>query len=582
MMKKYYILSKTATVESYQGIFNNFGLIDTEIVSYVRAVNHVFVDNIISDKDSLILLIPTILDPFNAYSYDGVEYALKYYCHFVSIKKGDFQIILLGTEEESSFWKHCEYSSFLKCPHVSYLKNNVYPLKEYLAHIEAVVFDMDWTCCIDRLKQVNVKKPASYKTHHSITNEWSIYRWSKCLGITNVEIQKEIEDFLYFNYLKAIYSETGTEHSELLYLFEKGKILLIDDEVGKGWHSFFKSFCGRGPSFSSIGDSFKNLTPEEIINNAEQKVKEYNPDVVVLDLRLHDDDFEIKDPMQLTGSKIFERIKAYNKGIQIVVFSASNKVWNYLPLASDGVILKESPDLSVNENYTQECIKNLRDTLMNCLKKSYLRKIYPKIEKLKKLVKQSDYFGDETDVMLGNIDVAFDLLAKSEEANEYKAYSFLQLFLVIEKYVGLESVFDKTDTSVYLYNGSNRYLILKDGEQKENSKDTYYQSVVTFEPPYFIFKRGSYNARFIETFFKVSVLLIFKFGKSSSNELNWPILNKKRNDIAHSGAEIKDKDIECLLDFMFFIFDESNTCWRDIKDAFPVESLEEQIIKLPE
>ena len=66
MMKKYYILSKTATVESYQGIFNNFGLIDTEIVSYVRAVNHVFVDNIISDKDSLILLIPTILDPFNA------------------------------------------------------------------------------------------------------------------------------------------------------------------------------------------------------------------------------------------------------------------------------------------------------------------------------------------------------------------------------------------------------------------------------------------------------------------------------------------------------------------------------------
>ena len=582
MMKKYYILSKNATVESYQSIFNSFELKDLEIVSYDRAIDNVLVSDICSAKDSLILLIPTILDSFNAYSYDGVEYALKFYFHFVSIKKGDFQVILLGTEDESAFWRHCEYSSFLKCPHVSYLKNNIYPIKDCLARIESVALDMDWAYCIERIKQIDIKKPASYKTHHSITNEWSIYRWSKCLGITNVEIQKEIEDFLYFNYLKAIYSETGTEHSELLYLFEKGKILLIDDEVGKGWHSFFKSFCGRGPSFSSIGDSFKNLTPEEIINNAEQKVKEYNPDVVVLDLRLHDDDFEIKDPMQLTGSKLFERIKAYNKGIQIVVFSASNKVWNYLPLASDGVILKESPDLSVNENYTQECIKNLRDTLMNCLKKSYLRKIYPKIEKLKKLVKQSDYFGDETDVMLGNIDVAFDLLAKSEEANEYKAYSFLQLFLVIEKYVGLESVFDKTDTSVYLYNGSNRYLILKDGEQKENSKDTYYQSVVTFEPPYFIFKRGSYNARFIETFFKVSVLLIFKFGKSSSNELNWPILNKKRNDIAHSGAEIKDKDIECLLDFMFFIFDESNTCWRDIKDAFPVESLEEQIIKHPE
>lgn len=569
--------------EEYGNAFKKADIPNVDLVSFDR-IQFFLSDTIKDIQEESLFMVPSILDSFNAFSYGGVELALKIYFHYASAKNNKFQIIVLGTEEEYAFWEHCRYSSILKCPHVGFIQNNIYSIQNYLLKVEPIDWNIDWDECIERLKRLNVSKPASYKTHHSITNEWSIYRWSKYLSIENIAIQKDIEEFLYFNYLKAIYPESKIDNPKSFLIAEKGKVLLIDDEVGKGWHTFFKSFLSFSHSvtFDSIGSNFKNLSKEDIIAQTEAKIKEFDPDVVLLDLRLHDTDFEDKSPSELTGAKVFEKIKNYNKGIQIVIFSASNKVWNYLPFASDGVILKESPDLSVNENYTQECIKNLRETLMNCLKKSYLRKIYPKIEKLKKLVKQSDYFGDETDVMLGNIDVAFDLLAKSEEANEYKAYSFLQLFLVIEKYVGLESVFEKTDTSVYLYNGSNRYLILKDGEQKENSKDTYYQSVVTFEPPYFIFKRGSYNARFIETFFKVSVLLIFKFGKSSSNELNWPILNKKRNDIAHSGAEVKDKDIECLLDFMFFIFDESNTCWRDIKDAFPVESLEEQIIKLPE
>lgn len=429
-MKKYYILSKTATVESYQGIFNNFGLIDTEIVSYVRAVNHVFVDNIISDKDSLILLIPTILDPFNAYSYDGVEYALKYYCHFVSIKKGDFQIILLGTEEESSFWKHCEYSSFLKCPHVSYLKNNVYPLKEYLAHIEAIVFDMDWTCCIDRLKQVNVKKPASYKTHHSITNEWSIYRWSKYLSIENIAIQKDIEEFLYFNYLKAIYPESKIDNPKSFLIAEKGKVLLIDDEVGKGWHTFFKSFLSfsHNVTFDSIGSNYKNLSKEDIIAQTEAKIKEFDPDVVLLDLRLHDTDFEDKSPSELTGAKVFEKIKNYNKGIQIVIFSASNKVWNYLPFASDGVILKESPENSVKRNYSKEAMTNLKDSLANALQKGhFLNPLYKDIVRIQQNLPKND-FGNS---VCKQFDLAFYLISKAERKEQY-AFAYVSLYMIIE------------------------------------------------------------------------------------------------------------------------------------------------------
>lgn len=429
MMKKYYILSKNTTVESYQSIFNSFELKDIEIVSYDRAVNHVFVSDIISAKDSLVLLIPTILDPFNAYSYDGVEYALKYYFHFVSIKKCDFQIILLGTEEESAFWRHCEYSSFLRCPHVSYLKNNIYPIKDCLARIGSVAMDMDWAYCIERLKQLDIKKPASYKTHHSITNEWSIYRWSKYLGIENIEIKKEIEDFLYFNYLKAIYPEKHIDSKKIL-LLEKGKVLLIDDEVGKGWSSFFKSFCNKytGTEFDSIGETFKNLSAEEIIIAAEEKVKKYCPDVVVLDLRLHDDDFDNKEPLQLTGARVFERIKKINEGIQIVVFSASNKVWNYLPLASDGVILKESPELSVRENYTQECIKNMLETLRTSLERgSFLSKLYGDVESTKQKLPNND-FGNS---ISNQLNIAYYLISRAEKSEQY-AFAYVSLYQIIE------------------------------------------------------------------------------------------------------------------------------------------------------
>ena len=46
---------------------------------------------------------------------------------------------------------------------------------------------------------------------------------------------------MYFNYLKVIYSESEVCFSDF-FVNEKGKVLLIDDEVGKGWSTFFKTF----------------------------------------------------------------------------------------------------------------------------------------------------------------------------------------------------------------------------------------------------------------------------------------------------------------------------------------------------
>ena len=415
--------------EEYGNAFKKADIPNVELVSFDR-IQFFLSDTIKDIQEESLFMVPSILDSFNAFSYGGVELALKIYFHYASAKNNKFQIIVLGTEEEYAFWEHCRYSSILKCPHVGFIQNNIYSIQNYLLKVEPIDWNIDWDECIERLKRLNVSKPASYKTHHSITNEWSIYRWSKYLSIENIAIQKDIEEFLYFNYLKAIYPESKIDNPKSFLIAEKGKVLLIDDEVGKGWHTFFKSFLSFSHSvtFDSIGSNFKNLSKEDIIAQTEAKIKEFDPDVVLLDLRLHDTDFEDKSPSELTGAKVFEKIKNYNKGIQIVIFSASNKVWNYLPFASDGVILKESPELSVRDNYTQECIKNMLETLRISLGKgSFLSKLFRDVESIKANLPNND-FGSS---ISKQFDLSFLLISKAETEEQF-AFSYVALYQIIE------------------------------------------------------------------------------------------------------------------------------------------------------
>ena len=584
-MRTYYFLPKdnpkdnqSRDNQSYQSIFNNVEIKNVELVTFEEF--QLFFSHIKQSIDEgAILLIPSILDSFNAYSYDGVELALRCYFCYVSNKNSKFRIVVLGSETEAAFWEHCSYSNVLKCPHVDYIQNNIYSIKAYLSGLESFDWKINWDECIDALKKINISQPASYKTHHSITNEWSIYRWSKYLGIENIAIQKDIEEFLYFNYLKAIYPESKIDDPKSFLITEKGKVLLIDDEAGKGWDTFFKSFFGysHSVSFDSIGENFKTLSQKEIVDQTTTKLEAFDPDLVLLDLRLHDEDFETKKPSELTGAKIFDVIKKkINKGIQIVIFSASNKVWNYLPFASEGIILKESPDMSVKLNYTKECIQNLRKTVENCLKKKYLKGFYSKIERVEKLILNSNCFEKRTEEIVGCLEIAFDLLTRGVENIEYNAYAYLQLFLVVEEYTKVGSVIDVTESDLYLCKGAERYRILKDKKQTDGGKIKY-ESAISFEGGHYCLCKGIYESRFIDTNFRVSSLLIFKFGENTSGTRNWTAIYTVRNTkAAHPKEEVvENKDIDQILDFMLFFFDENNANWRPTTDAFPERNIEE-------
>lgn len=437
------------------------------------------------------------------------------------------------------------------------------------------------------LSRTHVKAPANYATHHSATNKWSIFRWSRYIGIENVDGQDEIKNSLYFKYLKSKYPGAENTDQEQLLINEKGRILLVDDEAEKGWHRFFKTMCkgsSYGAIFDSIGNGFKKaVSKEEIISQVEKKIDNYKPDVVLLDLRLRDEDYFVNDPTELTGAKIFDKIKENNRGIQVVIFSASNKIWNYLPFASDGIILKESVEMSMKADYTKECINNTRKILENCLKRRYLKDFYSKIKDIKQFISDSNCFGDRTEELVGRLEIAFDLLKMNCEKNEYNAYAYLQLFLIIEEYTKLPSVMDDTDTDLYLCKESDRYRILKD--KKPGSGGNFiYQSAIYFDCGHYSLGQGKYIGRFIDTNFRVSTLLIFKFGENTSGVHNWTNINTIRSTkAAHPESNVVTNDeILQILNFMNYFFDKNKVNWRPQKDAFPERTDEENAVLLQE
>ena len=168
-------------------------------------------------------------------------------------------------------------------------------------------------------------------------------------------------------------------------LKNSGSIILIDDEVEKGWGSIFHKICD-GKNFDALGKEFKNIVNrDDIVDVAFNVAKD--ADVVILDLRLHDDDFNETNTKNLTGYKLLKKLKEHNKGIQVIIFSATNKIWNLQELQElkfDGFILKESPENSIDKKFTEKLIDNIYKTIDTCLEYSFLKKNFEKYNFLKK------------------------------------------------------------------------------------------------------------------------------------------------------------------------------------------------------
>lgn len=366
-------------------------------------------------------------------NFIGIKIAMQIYFYHLNNNMLQFEIVLFGFDSKESIFWHSSNPYFFKCPNISYRQIELDTRWDYSNNIKII----DKKEAIEVLKNIGIKPPTSYKSHHSITNEWSIFRWSSYLGI-QTPLEKEVENSLYFQYLKAINEIDQIIESKNFLVSGKGNVLLIDDEEEKGWNEYFRNLFKFSHSikFDSVGKGFKNRqTKKDIIEEAVSKIISFQPDIIILDLRLHDSDFDQHKPEELTGYSILEQIKnEINNGIQVILFSASNKIWNYQTLAEigfDGWVLKESPELSVDPHYTQNAIKNLKAQIDQCFERVYLKTIYKDTQELVGIIDQMDYESNFLETIKTQLKLSYYLLSRAEKKEQF-AYAFVSLYMVIE------------------------------------------------------------------------------------------------------------------------------------------------------
>lgn len=395
---------------------------------------------------------------------------------------------------------------------VKYVKNNYNEINEEL-------FNKQFT------ERIIVKPSGNYATRHSITNEWSIYRWANALKIENEQIQaidKKIGSNLYFKYLKAQYPIKKTIDANNQIITEEGKILYIDDEVEKGWDMIFSKICTQ-KKYKSIGNDFKNLYSTDIVQSTIQKVIDFDPDVVILDFRLHDDDFENIPTENVTGYKILKSIKDINNGIQVIILSATNKIWNLLELqkaGADGFILKESPELSIDENFSKNTITNIYRTINEALAKKYLKTIYTVWKESIQTTSNSDKkFISESKVALKT---AWELII-----SEHLDMGYLTIYQTIESYANklyqIGGSQDSIDGVTVIDKTGEKDNIWKLKYNKDGRNGDYFNSN----------DQGQPKTQKPTTIFKVSCLFHFKFKYNNNQLKEIGKLNKIRNNIAH-------------------------------------------------
>ena len=320
--------------------------------------------------------------------------------------------------------------------------------------------------------KLRLDPPLNYTDSHSIANEWAIHQWAKTIGCSeNEELKKVFQNVqynLYFKYLRTIHPISNRDiiSTTKLKINADGKprVLLIDDEAEKGWNEIFAFLLSDLNNIYSdcLRVDFKRLSSDEIIEKAIDKIFTDNIDVVILDFRLNSSDFENKKSEQITSIKLLKEIKKRNPGIQVIAFSATNKVWNLQALQEaevDSFIFKDG-----NENI-HLIIESLILKLTSSIKKSsWLKPIWNKtisvIDHLEAQRKKHILDRDFSGAITTFLQLGFDSLINSNKRFSFDS-AFIYYFLILEA-ISKQMINEDTPHKV---NYTNKY-----GESKSGYK----------------------------------------------------------------------------------------------------------------
>lgn len=261
--------------------------------------------------------------------------------------------------------------------------------------IEAAKRETHCAYITNELDQIHVSIPSNIGNNHSLANRWAIYRWQNMLKwkLDTPQIHnQELEKSLYFKYLVSKFGKRNKFKNDQKYPAKidgiEGKtIVYIDDEYDKGWSNILKQIVEKesNADFLCFDKFDKKISKKQLLDRINEFIDENDANCYLIDLRLHEDDFS--ENTNLTGHEIAEHIKERNKGNQIVVFTASNKIWNLkkelFKIGAIGYALKESPESNYTRDESKQQFIEFANAIKTACNLSFLKDLYDKQVQLK-------------------------------------------------------------------------------------------------------------------------------------------------------------------------------------------------------
>lgn len=345
------------------------------------------------------------------------------------------------------------------------------------------------------LSRIRIQAPDEL-SGHGLANQWGasvLYRIAcgEEIGMYEYPDYDEFQKKAYYKYVLASIADLQT----LIYKdklvgriidnrisAEGKKILLIDDCADKGWEYTLQAIledaeidviCQNGENAPRIKD-INDLTPEN-----KEKLTSHDYDLYILDLRLGGDTEEnIYETSAFSGMKILKYIKSLNRGNQVIMFTASNKAWNFKALlapdaGANGYYIKESPEYNFPEKFSEANLASFKQDIIKCLSRKYLKSFYrfkesitDDIQLLKENLSKANEINENSGEyfllqMLNELKVQCDIafyLADNATSPEMHRYAFLAAFRPIE-IIGSYLTAYKAETNELLYCGEEEAVV---------------------------------------------------------------------------------------------------------------------------
>ncbi len=401
-----------------------------------------------SDKEELVIFVPTVFDYRNSLSYDGANLALRILMYYIRNGRTDIDIVLMGNEEEANFLLHYDYPNILKIPCFHYIRFNKKSVALYQLSQREQLKVNEYKPYLDNL---GLKIPSSFKSTHSLTNEWCLFKWNSFMGFN--ENASFLEGYLYFDYLitieklNRIPSKTISDYlKDRISKFPTARILVVDDK--EGWHKFFREMFSDTDNIEvdCIGEDFNKLEFVDIEKRIVDEINYFKPDVIILDFRLMEDkDAEIKDNMkQVSGYRLLAKVLKgdYKEplgsfGRQVIIFTATSRIENILLLRqgnADGFILKEKPENYHGKEVTKKVISGMVSTLETAIDRAkFLIPLNDILDRLLGVKTKSGSDNTEVGMSIELASQSVRLLTQNNSlSEEILKLAFLDLFAILE------------------------------------------------------------------------------------------------------------------------------------------------------